>query len=119
MLNPCHGAGNPMNTGRPIHLDLGMPSSTGFEARTGTGPQTGGDPRETDTLVDDAKALRALVEQQRTAAQPAGGAQAPTAPRPFDLFGPGAAPVPQAAPAPASAPAVAAPAQAVDLQQLG
>ena len=105
MLNPCHDAGNPMNTGRPIHLDLGMPSSTGFEARTGTGPQTGSDPRETDTLADDAKALRALVEQQRTAAQPAGGAQAPTAPRPFDLFGPGAAPVPQAAPAPASAPA--------------
>lgn len=79
-----------MNTGRPIHLDLGTPPSTGFEARTGTGPQTGGDPRETDTLADDAKALRALVEQQRGAAQPAASAPSPAAPRPFDLFGAGA-----------------------------
>ncbi|WP_298208987.1 hypothetical protein [Acidovorax sp.] len=75
-----------MNTERPIHLDLGMPSSTAFDARTGTGPQTGGDPRGTDTLDDDAKALRALLEQQR-AAPPTGGAQPPSAPRPFDLFG--------------------------------
>ena len=92
-----------MSTGRPIHLDLGMPSSTGFEARTGTGAQTGGDPRQTDTLADDAKALRALMEQQRTAAQtPA--AQAPAPPRPFDLFSP-ATPAAQPAPAaPADAP---------------
>jgi len=95
-----------MNTGRPIHLDLGMPSSTGFEARPGTGAQTGGDPRETDTLADDAKALRALLDQQRTAATPGAGTPAPTAPRPFDLFGPGAtAPAtPTAANAPADAP---------------
>jgi flagellar hook-length control protein FliK len=90
-----------MNTGRPIHLDLGMPSSAGFDTRTGTGPQTGGDPRETDTLTDDAKALRALVEQQRAASQPGTSAPAPAAPRPFDLFGAGAAiPV---APGPATA----------------
>lgn len=98
-----------MNTGRPIHLDLGMPSSTGLDARTGTGPQTGGDPRETDTLADDAKALRALVEQQRAGAQPGASAPAPATPRPFDLFGAGAGtPVPPAlgaaAPTPGATP---------------
>lgn len=98
-----------MNTGRPIHLDLGMPSSAGFDARAGTGPQTGGDPRETDTLSDDAKALRALVDQQRAASHPGTSAPAPAAPRPFDLFGAGVA-LP-AAPGPAAAPTTTTPAQ--------
>ena len=93
-----------MNTERPIHLDLGMPASTAFEARTGTGAQTGSDPRETDTLSDDAKALRALLEQQR-AAPPAGAPQPPAAPRPFDLFGPGAGATQAAAAAAAQQPA--------------
>lgn len=100
-----------MNTERPIHLDLGMPSSTAFDARTGTGPQTGDDPRGTETLDDDAKALRALLEQQR-AAPPTGGAQPPSAPRPFDLFSPAtmaapnhiAQPLPGAASTPPDAP---------------
>lgn len=96
-----------MNTGRPIHLDLGMPSSTGFDARTGTGAQTGGDPRETDTLADDAKALRTLLEQQRAVAQPAAHAPAPAAQRPFDLFGAGAMAAPPTAATQASPPAAA------------
>lgn len=104
-----------MNTERPIHLDLGMPASTAFEARTGTGAQTGSDPRDTDTLSDDAKALRSLLEQQR-AAPPAGAAQPPSAPRPFDLFGQGAAAlpgqVPQQAAQPTAAATAAAPADA-------
>ncbi|KQO20765.1 hypothetical protein ASF11_24705 [Acidovorax sp. Leaf76] len=103
-----------MNTERPIHLDLGMPASTAFEARTGNGAQTGGEPRDTDTLSDDAKALRSLLEQQR-AAPPAGAAQPPSAPRPFDLFGAGAAALPGQVPQQAVQPAgtaAAAPADA-------
>ncbi len=77
-----------MNTGRPVHLDLGMPPSTAFDQRTGQGGQTGGQPRNTDTLGKDAQHLRALLDQQRSAT-PAPAAAPPAAARPFDLFGTG------------------------------
>ncbi len=98
-----------MNTGRPIHLDLGMPPSTAFDQRTGQGGQTGSQPRDTDTLGKDAQHLRALLDQQRSAT-PAPTASPPAAARPFDLFGTGTPPAgaPGAATAPASAPPHAA-----------
>lgn len=106
-----------MNTERPIHLDLGMPASTPFEARTGSGAHTGGDPRDTDTLSDDAKALRTLLEQQRAAPPAGAAAPPPSAPRPFDLFGPGAAALPGQVPQQAAQPTGAAAATPADAPQ--
>lgn len=85
-------------TDRPIHLDLGMPASTPFDVPAGKGNQPQADTRGQQQLDDDAQALRALLDAGRHA-PPA--APAPTAQRPFDLFGSPAAQ--QAAPPAATA----------------
>jgi hypothetical protein len=87
---------------RPIHLDLGMPASTPFDVHAGKGEQPPTDTRGQQQLDDDAQSLRALLDAGRHA-PPA--APAPTAQRPFDLFGGPAAL--QAAPPAASAPSAA------------
>lgn len=91
-----------MNTGRPIHLDLGMPASTPMDVRTGTGQQPMSDGRDPEQLQGEAQALRDLIATGRQA--PPAATPAPSAARPFDLFG-SPAPMAPAAAAPASAPA--------------
>ncbi len=92
-----------MRSERPIHLDVGVPSGNAFDAQ----PDTPGhaDGRSQQQLADQARNLRALLDQQRSAPTAGKEAAAPTA-SPFDLFAPPpAAPGQQlpAAPAPSAA----------------
>ncbi len=94
-----------MRSERPIHLDVGVPSGNAF----GTQPDTPGhaDGRSQQQLAEQAKSLRALLDQQRGTQTPPPAASAPTA-SPFDLFAP-----PPAAP---SQPLSAAPAPSAGLE---
>lgn len=91
-----------MRSERPLHLDVNVTSGNAFDAQ----PDTPGhaDGRSQQQLADQAKSLRALLDQQRSTAPAPPAAAAPTA-SPFDLFAPpAAAPVqpPPAAPAPSA-----------------
>ncbi|MET1115642.1 MAG: hypothetical protein ABWY08_11925 [Comamonas sp.] len=92
-----------MQSDRPIHLDVGVPSGNAFEAQSDA---TGhGDARSQQQLADQGRDLRALLEQQRGAAADI-PVSAPMA-SPFDLFRP-------IARAPQAEPAAAAPAPALE-----
>lgn len=75
-----------MTGGRPIHLDLGMPSGGAYDAGAGLGQQPQADKRSGSDLADDAAQLRELLNAQRNASPNEAGSQATQA-RPFDLFG--------------------------------
>ena len=75
-----------MSGERPIHLDLGMPSSTQFGTPASGGQESAADPRSQRELEDDAQALRQLLHTQRQAPAPA-PRQDSAMPSPFSLFG--------------------------------
>ncbi len=72
-----------MRSERPIHLDVGVPSGNAFNTQADLSGNA--DSRSQQQLADQAKDLRTLLQQQRSAPAPE---QTTAAPSPFDLFRP-------------------------------
>lgn len=74
-----------MTTDRSIHLDLGMPTSTGSGSPGGHGMPS--DTRSASQLSDEAQNLRELLDAQRQQPPAETASQAARPSSPFDLFG--------------------------------
>lgn len=74
-----------LTTDRSIHLDLGMPTSTGSGNPGGHGMPS--DPRSSSQLSDEAQSLRELLDAQRNLPPAEAAAPAVRPSSPFDLFG--------------------------------
>ena len=103
-----------MSGGRPIHLDLGMPSSSGMDIRHGSEQPPQSPARDAKELAQDADRLRDLLKRN-AAAEPRGAGpssttgNAPMVATAFQLFNPAAQRDASSAPAPDELSAAMAP----------